>query len=98
VIETMKETTTNNDAQNSECTTSTPCPRCHRPMDAPPGATINYCPECGTPITPDPVRERIVDLMLKGIRDDMREAVVRLEREQSERYAGLAAIIAGGSG
>lgn len=91
----MKETTTNNDAQNSECTTSTPCPRCHRPMDAPPGATINYCPECGTPITPDLVRERIVDLMLKGIRDDVREAVVRLEREQPERYAELAAIISG---
>ena len=60
----------------------TTCPRCHRPMDAPPGATINYCPECGTPITPDEVRERIVDLMLKGIRDDMREADVRADEFQ----------------
>jgi hypothetical protein len=67
-------------------------------MDAPPGATINYCPECGTPITPDAVRERIVDLMLKGIRDDMREAVVRLEHDEPEKYGRLAAIIAGGSG
>jgi hypothetical protein len=67
-------------------------------MDAPPGATINYCPECGTPITPDAVRERIVDLMLKGIRDDMRKAVERLEHDEPEKYGRLAAIIAGGSG
>ena len=76
----------------------TTCPRCHRPMDAPPGATINYCPECGTPITPDAVRERIVDLMLQGIRDDMRKAVERLEHDEPEKYGRLAAIIAGGSG
>ena len=76
----------------------TTCPRRHRPMDAPPGATINYCPECETPITPGAVRERIVDLMLKGIRDDMRKAVERLEHDEPEKYGRLAAIIAGGSG
>ncbi len=76
----------------------TTCPKCGRPVDAPPGATINYCPECGTPITPDAVRERIVDLMLKGIRDDMRKAVERLEHDEPEKYGRLAAIIAGGSG
>ena len=56
---------------------------------------MNVCTWCGCPVTSEAVRERIVDLMLQGIRDDMREAVVRLEREQPERYAGLAAIISG---
>ncbi|MDR9817701.1 MAG: hypothetical protein RJR34_13245 [Candidatus Methanoculleus thermohydrogenotrophicum] len=64
-------------------------------MDAPPGATINYCPECGTPITPDAVQERIVDLMLQGIRDDMRKAVARLEQIEPEHYGRLAAIVTG---
>ena len=76
----------------------TPCPKCGRPVDAVPGEPVNFCTWCGCPVTSEAVRERITDLMLQGIRDDMREAVVRLEREQPERYAGLAAIIAGGSG
>ena len=76
----------------------TPCPKCGRPVEAVPGEPVNFCTGCGCPVTSEAVRERITDLMLQGIRDDMREAVVRLEREQPERYAGLAAIIAGGSG
>lgn len=51
-----------------------------------------------TPTTSDAVRERIVDLMLQGIRDDMRKAVERLEHDEPEKYGRLAAIIAGGSG
>ena len=76
----------------------TTCPKCGRPVEAVPGEPVNFCTRCGCPVTSEAVRERITDLMLQGIRDDMREAVVRLEREQPERYAGLAAIIAGGSG
>jgi hypothetical protein len=35
---------------------------------------------------------------VKGIRDDMRKAVERLEHDEPEKYGRLAAIIAGGSG
>jgi len=66
----------------------TPCPKCGRPVDAVPGE----------PVTSEAVRERIVDLMLQGIRDDMRKAVARLEHDEPEKYGRLAAIIAGGSG
>ena len=48
-----------------------------------------------TPTTSEAVRERITDLMLRGIRDDMRKAVERLEREEPERYGRLAAILNG---
>lgn len=89
----MKETTASNDAQTRENTTSPICPKCNRPMESPPGTPINFCSECGVPITPDPVREQIVSLMLNGIRDDMRMAVARLEREQPETYNRLAAIL-----
>jgi len=58
-----------------------------------PGVPANFCTRCGTPTTSDAVRERIVDLMLNGIRDDMRMAVARLEREQPETYNRLAAIL-----
>ena len=54
---------------------------------------VNFCTWCGCPITSEAVRERIVDLMLQGIRDDMRKAVERLEREQPETYNRLAAIL-----
>jgi predicted amidophosphoribosyltransferase len=91
----MMETTDNNDAQNREHMTPTTCPRCRRSMETFPGTPVNFCSECGTPITPDPVRERIVSLMLNGIRDDMRKAVARLEREEPEQYGRLAAIITG---
>ncbi|KDE54899.1 hypothetical protein [Methanoculleus sp. MH98A] len=91
----MKETTTNNDAQNSEHPRPATCPRCNRPMHAPAGTEIRFCLECGAPITPDQVREKIVSLMLNGIRDDMRKAVARLEREDPEHYNRLAAIITG---
>jgi len=60
-----------------------------------PGVPANFCNRCGTPTTSDAVRERIVDLMLQGIRDDMRKAVERLEREEPERYGRLAAILNG---
>ena len=73
----------------------TTCPKCGRPVESMPGVPANFCTRCGTPITPDPVRERIVDLMLNGIRDDMRKAVARLEREEPEQYGRLAAIITG---
>ena len=73
----------------------TPCPKCGRPVDAVPGEPANFCTRCGTPITSDAVRERITDLMLRGIRDDMRKAVERLEREEPERYGRLAAILNG---
>lgn len=76
----------------------TPCPRCGRPVDAVPGEPANFCTRCRTPITSDAVRERITDLMLRGIRDDMRKAVERLEHDEPERYGRLAAIVAGGSG
>ena len=76
----------------------TTCPKCGRPVESMPGVPANFCTRCGTPTTSDAVRERIVDLMLQGIRDDMREAVVRLEREEPEKYGRLAAIITGGSG
>ena len=69
-----------------------------RPVDAVPGEPVNFCTGCGCPVTSEAVRERIVDLMLKGIRDDMREAVVRLEHDEPEKYGRLAAIVAGGSG
>ena len=59
---------------------------------------MNFCTRCGTPITSEAVRERITDLMLRGIRDDMRKAVERLEHDEPERYGRLAAIVAGGSG
>ena len=71
------------------------CPKCHRPMETLPGTPVNFCSECGTPITPDPVRERIVSLMPNGIRDDMEQAVARLEREEPEQYGRLAAIVTG---
>ena len=48
-----------------------------------------------SPTTSEAVRERITDLMLRGIRDDMRKAVERLEHDEPERYGRLAAIIAG---
>ena len=54
-----------------------------------------FCTRCGTPITSDAVRERITDLMLRGIRDDMRKAVERLEHDEPERYGRLAAIVTG---
>ena len=73
----------------------TPCPRCGRPVETIDDAPVNYCNRCGTPTTSDAVRERIVDLMLQGIRDDMRKAVERLEREEPERYGRLAAILNG---
>jgi len=76
----------------------TPCPRCGRPVDAVPGEPVNVCTRCGTPTTSEAVRERITDLMLRGIRDDMRKAVERLEHDEPENYGRLAAIIAGGSG
>ena len=60
-----------------------------------PGCAGELCTRCGTPITSDAVRERITDLMLRGIRDDMRKAVERLEREEPERYGRLAAILNG---
>jgi hypothetical protein len=63
-----------------------------------PGVPANFCTRCGTPTTSDAVRERIVDLMLQGIRDDMRKAVERLEHDEPEKYGRLAAIITGGSG
>jgi hypothetical protein len=59
---------------------------------------VNFCTWCGCPITSEAVRERITDLMLQGIRDDMRKAVERLEHDEPEKYGRLAAIIAGGSG
>ena len=72
----------------------TPCSTC--------GASLRtdgrFCTRCGTPTTSDAVRERITDLMLQGIRDDMRKAVERLEHDEPEKYGRLAAIIAGGSG
>lgn len=86
------------DNDNNNAQTPTTCPRCRRSMETFPGTPVNFCSECGTPITPDPVRERIVDLMLNGIRDDMAKAVARLEQDEPERYGRLAAIIAGGSG
>ena len=64
-------------------------------MDAPPGATINYCPECGTPTTSDAIRERIVHLMALGLQDDIRKAVARLEQTEPEHYGRLAAIVTG---
>ncbi len=73
----------------------TPCPKCGRPVESMPGVPANFCTRCGTPTTSDAIRERIVDLMLQGIRDDMREAVVRLEREEPEKYGRLAAILNG---
>ena len=85
-------------AQNSEHTRPTTCPKCGRQVESMPGVPANVCTWCGTPTTSDAVRERITDLMLRGIRDDMRKAVERLEREEPERYGRLAAIIAGGSG
>ena len=69
------------------------CPKCGRPVESMPGVPANFCTRCGTPTTSDAVRERIVDLMLNGIRDDMRMAVARLEREQPETYNRLAAIL-----
>ena len=48
-----------------------------------------------TPTTSDAVREQITDLMLRGIRDDMRKAVERLEHDEPERYGRLAAIVTG---
>ena len=71
----------------------TTCPKCGRPVESMPGVPANFCTRCGTPTTSDAVRERIVDLMLNGIRDDMRMAVARLEREQPETYNRLAAIL-----
>ena len=35
---------------------------------------------------------------VRGIRDDIRKAVARLEHDEPEKYGRLAAIIAGGSG
>ena len=71
------------------------CPKCGRPVDAVPGEPANFCTRCGTPITSEAVRERITDLMLRGIRDDMRKAVERLEHDEPERYGRLAAIVTG---
>ncbi len=62
------------------------------------GEPANFCSECGIPVTPDPVQEQIVSLMLNGLRDDVRKAVERLEHDEPENYGRLAAIIAGGSG
>ena len=73
----------------------TPCPKCGRPVDAVPGEPANFCTRCGTPITSEAVRERITDLMLAGIRDDMRKAVERLEHDEPEKYNRLAAILNG---
>lgn len=72
----------------------TTCSRCGAVLEG----EMRFCTRCGTPITSDAVRERITDLMLRGIRDDMRKAVERLEHDEPERYGRLAAIIAGGSG
>jgi len=69
------------------------CPKCGRPVEAVPGEPVNFCTGCGCPVASEAVRERIVDLMLQGIRDDMRKAVERLEREQPETYNRLAAIL-----
>jgi len=71
------------------------CPKCGRPVEAVPGEPVNFCTGCGCPVASEAVRERIVDLMLQGIRDDMRKAVERLEHDEPERYGRLAAIIAG---
>ena len=71
----------------------TTCPKCGRPVEAIPAEPVNFCTGCGCPVTSEAVRERIVDLMLNGIRDDMRMAVARLEREQPETYNRLAAIL-----
>ena len=71
----------------------TPCPKCGCPVEAVPGEPVNFCTGCGCPVTSEAIRERIVDLMLNGIRDDMRMAVARLEREQPETYNRLAAIL-----
>ena len=71
----------------------TTCPKCGRPVEALPGGPVNFCTGCGCPVSSEAVRERIVDLMLQGIRDDMRKAVARLEREQPETYNRLAAIL-----
>lgn len=93
----MKETTANNDAQTRENTTSPICPKCNRPMQSLSGTPINFCSECGIPVTPDPVQEQIVSLMLNGLRDDVRGAVARLKREEPAKYNRLAAIITGGT-
>jgi len=69
------------------------CPKCGRPVEAVPGEPVDFCTGCGCPVTSEAIRERIVDLMLNGIRDDMRMAVARLEREQPETYNRLAAIL-----
>ncbi len=71
------------------------CPKCGRPVESMPGEPANFCTRCGTPTTSDAIRERIVDLMLQGIRDDMWKAVERLEHDEPEKYGRLAAIIAG---
>lgn len=73
----------------------TTCPKCGRPVESMPGVPANFCTRCGTPTTSDAVRERIVDLMLQGIRDDMRKAVERLEHDEPEKYGRLAAILNG---
>ena len=71
----------------------TTCPKCGRPVESMPGVPANFCTGCGCPVTSEAVREQIVSLMLNGIRDDMRMAVARLEREQPETYNRLAAIL-----
>ena len=48
-----------------------------------------------SPTTSEAVRERITDLMLRGIRDDIRKAVARLEHDEPEKYGRLAAILNG---
>ena len=71
----------------------TPCPKCGRPVEAVPGEPVDFCTGCGCPVTSEAIRERIVDLMLNGIRDDMRMAVARLEREPVVSLRLLAAIL-----
>lgn len=68
----------------------TTCPKCGRPVESMPGVPANFCTRCGTPTTSDAVRERIVDLMLQGIRDDMREADVRADEFQPRNRPRMA--------
>ena len=72
-----------------------PCPKCGRPVESMPGVPANFCTGCGCPVTSEAVRERITDLMLRGIRDDIRKAVARLEHDEPEKYNRLAAILNG---
>lgn len=82
-------------AQNSEHTRPTTCPKCGRQVESMPGVPANFCTWCGTPTTSDAIRERIVHLMALGLQDDIRKAVARLEQTEPEHYGRLAAIVTG---